>query len=153
MDARAIDKHAAERRNGRSRNQTIWTATSADGSPSRPLDDFGALDVELALNSRELARKLWHMTPGFVILGLPLVRHFYLVEYHLPALIVGFTAMLAVLSMVHAKRFSRPGERDWSVSVFAFAATALLPLIMFPGHARIALTPLVSLAFGDGAAS
>jgi dolichol kinase len=105
------------------------------------------------LDSREVARKLWHMTPGLLILGVPLLRDFPLVAYHLPVLIVVNTAILAILSFIHAKRFSRPGERDWSVSVFAFAATALLPLIAFPGHVEIALTALVILAFGDGAAS
>jgi dolichol kinase len=100
-----------------------------------------------------VARKLWHMTPGFVILGLPLVRNFDLVKHHLPALIVGFTAMLAVFSLVHAKQFTRPGERSWPVSVFAFAATVLLPLIAFPGRIEISMTALVILAFGDGAAS
>ncbi len=148
MEAPAIDKHAASRRNGRSCNQTVWTAASANGSGSKPLDAVGALDVALALDSREVARKLWHMTPGFIILGLPLVRNIYVFEHHLPALIVGFTAVLATLSLVHAKRFSRPGERGWSVSVFAFAATALLPLVAFPGHVEIALTALVILAFG-----
>lgn len=107
----------------------------------------------LALDSREVARKLWHMTPGALILGLPLVRDYRPFAHHLPALIVGFTAVLAALSLVHAKRFVRPGEQTWAVSVWAFAATALLPLLVFPNHVELALTALVILAFGDGAAS
>jgi len=105
------------------------------------------------LDSREVARKLWHMTPGFLILGLPLVRNHGLFASHLPALVVVFTFVLFVLSLVHESRFTRPGEKSWAVSVGAYAATALLPLLAFPGHVEFALTALVILAFGDGAAS
>jgi len=107
----------------------------------------------LVLDSREVSRKLWHMTPGILILGLPLVRKFEPFFSHLPAVIVGFTIVLFVLSLVHEKRFARPGEKSWAVSVWAFAATALLPLFAFPHHVEFSLTSLVILAFGDGAAS
>jgi len=93
------------------------------------------------------------MIPGTLILGLPLLPPDGPVLSHLPALVVVFTAVLIVLSLVHAKRFMRPGERDWSTSVGAYAATVLLPLILFPGHVEISLTALVILAFGDGAAA
>jgi dolichol kinase len=111
------------------------------------------LACDLVLDSREVVRKLWHMIPGTLILGLPLLRQDGLILSHLPAMIVLFTAVLFVLSLVHAKRFTRPGERDWSTSVAAFAATALVPLVLFPAHEELALTALVILAFGDGAAA
>src|SRR5579872_7246002 len=93
------------------------------------------------------------MVPGALILGLPLLPHDGLIFSHLPAAIVLCTAVLFILSLVHAKHFTRPGERNWSTSVAAFAATALLPLILFPRHVELALTSLVILAFGDGAAA
>jgi dolichol kinase len=93
------------------------------------------------------------MTPGALILGLPLLQRFPLVKFHLPALIVVVTALLAVLSFVHKRRFVRPGEQGWAVSVWAFVATALVPMIAVPGHVELSLTALVILAFGDGAAS
>lgn len=153
MQSHAINKRLSHRREVRTADQAIWNATSQSAlrsDSSRRLENFGS---GLVLDSREVARKLWHMSPGALIVGLPLVRNFNLVAHHLPALIVAFTAILSILSMVHAKHFIRPGERDWSVSVFAFAATALLPLIAFPGHVELALTALVILAFGDGAAA
>jgi dolichol kinase len=155
MDAHAISKRAANRAVGRPPLQAIWNAPSASTSPASQeiapqVDGFGS---GLVLDSREVARKLWHMTPGVLIMGLPLVRDLPLVAHHLAALIVIFTAILAMLSLVHAKRFMRPRERDWSVSVWAFAATAIVPLIAFPGHVELALTALVILAFGDGAAA
>jgi dolichol kinase len=111
------------------------------------------LNSGLALDAREVARKLWHMVPGALIMGLPLLRPDGPILSHLPAVVVFFTAVLFVLSFVHSKRFTRPGERDWGTSVAAFAATALLPLILIPSHVEIALTAIVVLAFGDGAAA
>lgn len=139
----------------------IWTAAVQNVLPIRAGSYYANSLGEICmhthainkLDSREVSRKLWHMTPGVLIMGVPLLQDFPLIAYHLPALIVINTAILAVLSLVYAKRFSRPGERDWSVSVGAFAATALVPLIAFPGHVEIALTALVILAFGDGAAA
>src|SRR5260221_2674890 len=153
--AHALNKRQSHRRGGLAADQAVWNASSESAWRSRR--DISRQPARcgrgLVLDSREVARKLWHMTPGALILGLPLLRDFPLVALHLPALIVVFTAMLAILSMIYASRFSRPGERDWSVSVFAFAATGLVPLLAFPGHVEIALTAIVILAFGDGAAA
>ena len=155
MHSHVLDKRLSHRRLGRTPDQVLWDVNSRAVSRSSRVDSrpFDRVATGLELNSREVARKLWHMTPGALILGLPLVRHFPLVDYHLPALIVIFTGILLVASLVYAKRFTRPGERDWSVSVWAFAATALLPLIVFPSHVELPLTALVILAFGDGAAA
>ena len=150
-----MNKLLSQRREGSTLNQTTLNGISQSAAQSARINshDLVGLGSDLVLDSREVARKLWHMTPGALILGLPLVGHYEPFTSHLPALIVIFTAMLFVLSLVHAKRFTRAGERDWATSVGAYAATALLPLIMFPGHVELALTALVILAFGDGAAA
>ena len=155
MHADAMNKRLSNRREGRTPNQALWNGTSQTAAPSTQAisRDLVGLGSDLVLDSREVARKLWHMTPGALILVLPLVRNYEPSASHLPALIVVFTAILLVLSLVYAKRFTRPGEQSWATSVWAFAATALVPLIAFPDHAELALTALVILAFGDGAAA
>ena len=100
---------------------------------------------------RELSRKLWHILPGYLILGVPVVRSFEPFHSHLCLVIVAFTVVLSALSLICDRRFTRPGERDWQMSVCAFAATGLLPLLAFPGHCELALTALVILSLGDGA--
>lgn len=154
MHAHAIKKRSY-RREGRTPNQPLWTAThqGTAGSARVISSRLIGLDSELVLDSREVARKLWHITPGALILGLPLVRNYEPFASHLSALIVLFTAALFVLSLVYAKSFIRPGEKSWVTSVWAYAAMVLVPLIVFPGQVELALTTLVILAFGDGAAA
>jgi dolichol kinase len=106
-----------------------------------------------ALTTREVARKLWHMGPGMLVLWLPFVLDSPFLELHLQAIIVLMTGFLFALSIVQARHFERPGERDWTTSVGAYAATVLIPVLAFPHDLYIALTGMVILAFGDGAAA
>jgi len=110
-------------------------------------------DVPLTLDAREFSRKLWHMGPGILVLGLPLFLDMQFFQSHLNAIIVLATCLLFVLSLVHAKHFERPGERDWSTAVGAYAATVLIPVLAFPNDLEIAMSGMVILAFGDGAAA
>ena len=154
MHAHTVEKRLSYRRERRVPDEWVAlpseTAARSNRVESRR---FGRSASGTELNSREVARKVWHMLPGMLILGVPLLQSFPLVAYHLPALIVGFTAILAILSLVNTQHFARPGERDWAISVLGYAATALVPLTVFPGHVELALAALVILAFGDGAAA
>lgn len=121
--------------------------------PVREQDEHGWSLATEPISNREIVRKLWHILPGFLILGVPVVRSFEPFHSHLCAVIVILTGTLSALSIIYSRCFTRPGERDWQTSVWAFAATGLLPLLAFPGHCELALTALVILSLGDGAAA
>src|SRR5258708_24837841 len=108
MDAHAIHKRAANRSAGSTPDQPAWTPSSTGTSPSTPeiAEHLEVCCSRLVLDSREVGRKLWHMIPGGLILGLPFLQGLPLVAYHLPALIVVATAILAARSFVHAQRFA-----------------------------------------------
>src|SRR5262249_3708361 len=61
----------------------VWPTAKATMIHAHPINSRSGL----ILDSREVARKLWHMLPGALILGLPLLQDFPLVAFHLPALI------------------------------------------------------------------
>jgi hypothetical protein len=56
------------------------------------------------IDSRELSRKLWHILPGALILGLPLVRQFEPFRSHLAAITVLVTGTFVLLSLIYANR-------------------------------------------------
>ena len=147
MHTHAMNKSLSRRRAERAADQAIWNATSQSGLRSDSSRHFENTGSGLVLDSREVARKLWHMTPGALILALPLLRHRPLIQYHLPALIAVFTGLLSILSFVHAKRFSRPGERDWSVSVCLAATRSFLDRVSRSPEPRDGRR---NLAVGDG---
>jgi dolichol kinase len=118
-----------------------------------PADDRGWSRAVPRICAQELCRKLWHIAPGFLILGIPLVRPFEPFASYLPTVIVTVTAALVFFSWRHAAAMTRPGECDWGISVLAFAATGLVPLIAYPADCEVALTALVILSLGDGAAA
>jgi dolichol kinase len=61
---------------------------------------------------------------------------------------------IAVRIFVGYRRIRRWGEQDQRLSAVAgYAASVLLTLIAFPGHAELGLTVLAVLAFGDGSAT
>jgi dolichol kinase len=138
----------------------LWTDSTGINSTGIKSPEFPDHDAngwsstsDERIPSRELSRKLWHILPGYLILGVPVVRSFEPFHSHLCLVIVVLTMALSALSLIYARCFRRPGERDWRISVCAFAATGLLPLLAFPGHCELALTALVILSLGDGAAA
>jgi phytol kinase len=162
MDASAVhrqiipDQNATreQRLAGSGRHRSAAVNQLASGMhPSVAVTAQRLPDIPLTLDARELARKLWHMGPGILALGLPLFLDLPLFQSHLNAIIVLATCLLFVLSLVHAKHLERPGERDWSTGVGAYAATVLIPLLAFPNDLQIAMSGMVILAFGDGAAA
>jgi farnesol kinase len=122
-------------------------------SASTLFDERGWSLADRRISFRELSRKLWHIAPGALILGLPLLRPFEPFRSHLPAIIATVTIGLVLISWHYAAAMKRPGESGWGTSVLAFAATALVPLLAYPTHCEVSLMAIVILSLGDGAAA
>src|SRR5690349_5633435 len=102
------------------------------------------------LGVTEFRRRLFHMLPALLPIGLPITPHEDVWE---PWLILGAfaSATLAIfMAVVLAPQVSRPGERNWMAAVLGYITPMLGALVMFPGRAELALMTLQIVALGDG---
>ena len=121
---------------------TVWVLAI----PGVPLlvDRLGAL---------ECWRRLFHMSPALLPIGLPWIPH---PDVWGPIL-MGAVFFLAVAGFIVAIVFSplltRPGERCWIGAVMGYMVPIILAFWLFPGRAELGLMTLEIVALGDGSAT
>lgn len=111
------------------------------------------LELPGSLSTKELKRRLWHMSPGL----LPIASYIYPHKDPLSptfqkiaaGLIVGIAAML----LWRFKTIRRTGEQSELGAVFGYSVSILATLLLFPKHAELGMLVLCVLAFGDGMAT
>jgi dolichol kinase len=105
------------------------------------------------LTYRELKRRFWHMSPGFLPLILQLVPHRDPLSPILLWIIVAFTVVIAGRILVGFRQIQRQGEGAGVAAVSGYALSVLLTALLFPRHLELGLSVLAILAFGDGSAT
>ena len=105
------------------------------------------------LNAREIRRRMWHMTPGFLLVILWFVPHADPLSPTLRFILIGSCALLGILVFVDYRKISRQNDTRRMASIVGYAGSVVAMLILFPAYVELGLTVLAILAFGDGAAT
>jgi dolichol kinase len=130
-----------------------FTAISQPPLPSWLLNLPGVTRLVDRLGVIEFRRRLIHMSPSLIPVGLPFIPHSAVWN---PILI--WTAVLCVavglcLALSLGPRMTRPGESSWTVAVLGYAVPIVGGLVFFPGRAELGLMTLQIIALGDGSAT
>jgi dolichol kinase len=106
------------------------------------------------MNASEFRRRIVHMAPGFLPLGLWPYSHRDPISPTLYYIVLGFCVALTIGVFTQYRRIERAGEQNqrfWAVA--GYAGSVLGTVLLFPGHLEFGLTVLAILAFGDGSAT
>lgn len=104
------------------------------------------------LGISEVRRRLIHMAPALVIIGLPLLPHYVGMMLILPGTVVLTVAFIA-FAFIYAPQFRRRGETNWVSAVSGYAIPIVVPLLLFPNRPEFGLLTLEIVAIGDGSAT
>lgn len=113
----------------------------------------GVQTVVDRMGATELRRRLFHMTPAFIPIGLPWIPHNAVWGPILNSLIVVFAIAALILAFVFGPLLTRRNEKSWMRAVLGYMAPVLTPLLLLPGHAELGLMTLQIVALGDGSAT
>jgi phytol kinase len=105
------------------------------------------------ISRREVRRRVWHITPGFLPVVLWFVPHKDPLGWSGWLILLAMTVLFGVHGFVRYRRIARPGDRERLWSVVGYAGSVLLCLLLFPGDVEIGLSVLAIIAFGDGSAT
>lgn len=105
------------------------------------------------LGITEFRRRLFHMSPALIPIGLPFIPHAdvwgpILTTMIYVLAIVGFCVAVKIGPWV-----TREGEASWMRAVIGYMVPICLPFIFLPGRAELGLMTLQIIALGDGSAT
>ena len=106
-----------------------------------------------SLSSRELRRRVWHMSPGFVPLILQVVPHADPVSPALRWIFLSVATGLGLRILWGFRQIQRSSESGGFAAVAGYAMSVIMMLLLFPQHLELAFALLAILAFGDGSAT
>ena len=138
------------------RERRTFARTAAPHGHWRELrKEVGGESVLSRLDGREILRRVWHISPGFLPFILWRIPHSDPASPTLLAIVTGTTIVLGTLIFLHFHRISRRGEANNSRvgAVLGYAGSIVTMLLLFPAQAELSLTVLAILAFGDGSAT
>lgn len=101
----------------------------------------------------EFRRRLLHMAPAFIPIGLPFIPHNAVWAPMLIATAVIIVAVGLFLAVIFGRKVTRPGESSFAVAVLGYTVPIIGGLLLFPGHAELGLMTLQIVALGDGSAT
>jgi dolichol kinase len=113
----------------------------------------GVSGVVERLGVTEFRRRLFHMTPALLPIGLPLIPHQDVWGPALVTILYLLTASTLVLAVILGPLLTRTGERSWMCAVLGYMIPVISALVLFPGRAELGLMTLQILALGDGSAT
>jgi len=102
---------------------------------------------------RELRRRLLHMVPGVIPIGLPFTPHSDVWEPLLMTAAIVFCASGLIAAIVMAPQVKRRGEQNWTQAVWGYILPPFAALLLFPARADLVLLRLQIIAFGAGSAT
>lgn len=135
------------------RVKTVSSTLVEPGLPQWLLSIPGVPKVVERLGVTEFRRRLFHMSPALIPVGLPFIPHPDVWGPILTGAILVFTAAASIFAMTHAHLVKREGETEWRQAVLGYMATIVTPLLFFPGRAELGLMTLQIVALGDGSAT
>lgn len=133
------------------------SSLSATASDQPPLPDwFLSLPGVPALSERigatELRRRLFHMSPALIPIGMPFIPHRDAWDPLVVTSAFSFAIVGLIAAQVLAPYFTRPNEQSWMPAVWGYILPMLAALILFPDRVELALMTLQIVALGDGSA-
>ncbi|WP_010582743.1 phosphatidate cytidylyltransferase [Schlesneria paludicola] len=105
------------------------------------------------LGVTEFRRRLFHMTPALLPVGLPIIPHSDVWGPTLVTIIFILSISALVLAVTFGHLMKRRREENWMEAVVGYMVPVLLPLVIFPGRAEFGLMTLQIIALGDGSAT
>ena len=127
----------------------LGTRRAAESIPSR----VRAWDVLSRVDSTELKRRIWHMSPGLLAFLLWVFPHQDPISPTMWWIIVVVIVGIAARIFIQFRRIARTGEEARVGCVVGYAGAVLFTLLLFPAHLELGLAVLAVLAFGDGSAT
>ena len=106
-----------------------------------------------ALPYRELKRRFWHMSPGFLAFGLLVIPHADPISATLQLIILTCCLTIGMWILFGFRQIQRCGEGAGLGAVGGYALSVLGTSFLFPRHLELGLAVLAILAFGDGSAT
>lgn len=101
----------------------------------------------------EFRRRLFHMSPCLIPIGLPFIPHS---DVWGPALLTAICLCVVgglLIAMNYRTLFTRSGEPSWMRAVLGYISPIVGALVLFPGRAELGLMTLQIIALGDGSAT
>jgi dolichol kinase len=131
---------------------------SAPGISNPPLPEWllklpGVPRVVDRLGVTEFRRRLFHMSPALIPVGLPLIPHQDVWGPPLVSAVCILSFVGFLLAIALAPFLTRNGEASWMRAVLGYMVPILGGLVMFPGRAELGLMTLQIIALGDGSAT
>lgn len=140
-----------------SRNRTKTRVISVESFESPPPHWVLAIPGVPLLVDRlgkvECRRRLFHMSPSLIPIGLPWIAHPDIWGPILNGMVLFLAVSGFVLAIVLTPWLTRPDERCWIGAVLGYIAPILFALWIFPGRAELGLMTLQIVALGDGSAT
>ena len=106
-----------------------------------------------ALPYRELKRRFWHISPGFLAFGLLVIPHADPISATLQLIILTCCLTIGMWILFGFRQIQRCGEGAGLGAVGGYALSVLGTSFLFPRHLELGLAVLAILAFGDGSAT
>lgn len=113
-----------------------------------------ALDaMEVRIGKRELRRRLWHMSPGFLPLILWPIEHNDPISPLLKYIILTVALVVSGRIFLQFREVRRHASEKRSGAILGYLLAVVGTLLLFPAQAELAFLVLAVLAFGDGSAT
>ena len=101
----------------------------------------------------EFRRRIFHMSPSLMPIGLPFIPHNDVWGAPLLGILFLSTITVLVLAVLLGPFLVRNGEISWMGAVLGYMGPVVGALLLFPGRAEWGLMTLQILALGDGSAT
>ena len=101
----------------------------------------------------ESRRRLLHMLPGFLPLGLLMIPHTDPWGPLLIGILIALSFTMIAYAIIRERDFARPNECLWHMSVIGYTIPVVAMLLLLPGRSELGLMTLGVEAFGDGSAA
>lgn len=102
----------------------------------------------------ELRRREWHMLPGFLAFAAWAYPHRDPLSPTFLGIALVLVGAISISLLRNFQSIIRDDDDERGIAATAgYALSVLLPLLLLPAHAELAMTVLAVLAFGDGSAT
>jgi len=113
----------------------------------------GVRRIVARMGATEFRRRLFHMSPALLPIGLPFIPHPDIWGPILVGLCVASSAIALTIAIAFGHLLMRRGEENWMHAVLGYLAPVLAGLLLLPGRAEFGLMTLQIIALGDGSAT
>ena len=101
----------------------------------------------------EFRRRIFHMTPALMPIGLPFIPHSDVWGPILVTILLLSSIATLSLAVILGPLLTRRGELNWMHAVLGYMVPVVAALLLLPGRAEFGLMTLQILALGDGSAT